>query len=82
MPSLDEVKALITDFYKDKPDSTDEKATLLSELNEMNELELNKTVHACMRQAMFEYNAADGVKTMSDGTKYKVTKQGWQKLDA
>ena len=81
MPDLAQVKLMIGEFYIDKPEAIGEKAALLTELNGMNELDQKEFIDATFTQAFTEFENQE-YKTMSDGTQYKVTPQGWRKLDS
>ena len=78
-PLSDEQQEIVKEFFGERLETMDEQTALLNTNqlfgNEMCNLarELNQVVTA-------ELNQGGEIKTLSDGSRYQVTPEGWRKL--
>jgi len=59
----------------------DNKTVLLKNMDVIKQSEMKQIVNAANQPAVLEINNIGEIKTMSDGTRYEVTKSGWKKLE-
>lgn len=73
---------ILTDFFKDReiPVAVQDDRNILFDSFEMNREEMSKLANDLGQPVQVELHEKDEIKTMSDGTKYRATSQGWRKV--
>ena len=81
-PVSDEVTDELKRMLGDQVVAQDEKTTLLTQLEDFTLLQrrMKKIANMANQPVVVEINDLGDIKTMSDGTRYKVTQAGWRKL--
>jgi len=80
-PMNPETAALIKEMYGEKIAAMDGKTVLLKQLNEIKQSDMKEITNTANQPLSVEINGLGEIKTMSDGTKYRVTARGWQRVD-
>ena len=78
-PLTEEQQKIRDEFLGDSMVAGDEKTALFEHFNLQRE-EMSKLANAVEQPVTVEINDIGDTKTMSDGTKYHLTKQGWRKI--
>jgi hypothetical protein len=78
-PVNDEVIEKIKKVLED-PRAHDRKTFLFNELPVLHREEMKKIANAAKQVMTVEINREGDIKTMADGTRYKVTPRGWVRL--
>lgn len=63
-----------------EPVAADPKTMLFDKLKALDQREMSDVARIAGQPVTVEVNGPGEVKTMSDGSKYQVTSQGWKKL--
>jgi len=78
-PLTEEDSEFLRERLGDMIEAMDEHTVLLNS-KEIKQLEMKEVANRTNQVVTVEVNDLDEVKTMSDGTQYKVTASGWKKL--
>lgn len=78
-PVNDAALAKIIDTFG-KPVATDRKTFLFDRIGTIEQRLMKEIANTAKQPATIEMNGEGDIKTMSDGSQYRVTPQGWQKL--
>lgn len=78
-PMSDEARALMKELFGE-PDVEDDRHALFSKRLTMVQQDMSKLANVAKQPVTVEVHELGEVKTMSDGTRYKVTPGGWVKL--
>jgi len=62
--------------------ASDGKTLLFNNMTGFNSRQMTEIANAAGQPATVELHADGDIKVMADGTRYRVTKQGWQRLPA
>jgi hypothetical protein len=81
-PVNNEAFAKIFEEFGDKIVANDRKTFLLEKVEALNQAQMKAIANAAKQPATVEMHGEGDVKVMSDGTMYRVTPQGWQKIEA
>lgn len=65
-----------------KPVATDERTALFNNMRTIRQPEMNRLANAAKQPITVEIHSDGDIKTMSDGTRYRVTPLGWKRLPA
>lgn len=77
-----ETFSLIQEKFSEKIEAMDEKTVLLKQFNEIKQSDMKEIANTANQPVSVELHGNGEIKTMSDGTEYEVTPQGWQKIQA
>lgn len=80
-PVNNETFAKIMEEFGDKVVTNDRKTFLLTNVDEINQKLMKEIANTAKQPATVELCSEGEIKTMSDGTRYRVTPRGWQKID-
>lgn len=80
-PVNPEALAKIMEEFGDKVVTHDRKTFLLDKVDVLNQQVMKGIANAAKQPATVEMCAEGEIKTMSDGTRYRVTPTGWQKIE-
>lgn len=80
-PVNNEALAKIKEVFGDKVVAHDSKTFLLEKVDALNQQLMKGIANAAKQPATVELNTEGDIKTMSDGTRYRVTPTGWQKIE-
>lgn len=80
-PVNPEALAKIMDAFGDKVVTHDRKTFLLNDAGAIHQKLMKEIANAAKQPATVELNGEGDIKVMSDGTRYRVTPTGWQKID-
>lgn len=72
-------RALIEEFFG-KPVAEDNKTLLFDKLKILDSRTMAKIANEAKQPVQIELHGEDEIKTLSDGTRYRVTDRGWVKL--
>jgi len=78
-PVSEELAAKITEEFG-QPVATDRKTFLFDQMKQIDQRLMKQIANEAKQPVSVEVNGEGDIKTMSDGTQYRVTPQGWQKL--
>lgn len=78
-PINKEDQDFLKEFFGDKLEAVDEKTALIN-TQSFHQSEMKKIANRLNQPVEVELNDVDDIKTMADGTRYKVTPTGWIKL--
>lgn len=73
--ALEKIKELFGE-----PVASDRKTLLFDKMGEIRQYEMKEVANLAKQPATVEIHCQGTIKTMSDGTRYEVTPQGWRKL--
>jgi len=76
-----EASALIAKYFGDKADQVDDRTVLLDTVNLFNQKNMKEIANAAGQPVVVELHGEGDIKTLSDGTRYRVTRRGWVRLD-
>lgn len=65
-----------------QPVATDRKTFLFNRFDAINSKLMKEIANEAKQPVTVEMNGEGEIKTMSDGTQYRVTPQGWKKIEA
>jgi hypothetical protein len=71
--------SMIREIFRDDLVAMDEKTALVNR-NEFQQKLMKEIANTAEQPATLELNGEGDIKTMSDGTRYRVTPDGWRKL--
>ena len=80
-PVNDAALAKIKELFGE-PVASDRKTLLFDRMRDIRQHEMKEVANLAKQPATVEIHGQGTIKTMSDGTRYEVTPQGWRKLDA
>jgi len=80
-PMNDEAKQMMKDTFGDQIAYMDSKTALIDRM-EIMQSEMSKLANVAEQVVTVELNEPGEIKTMADGTQYRVTPQGWRKVKA
>jgi hypothetical protein len=80
-PVNNEALAKIMEEFGDKVVTHDRKTFLLANVDTINQKLMKEIANTAKQPATVELCNEGEIKTMSDGTRYRVTARGWQKID-
>lgn len=80
-PVNNEALAKIMEGFGDKVVAHDNKTFLLANVDAINQKLMKEIANAAKQPATVELNGDGDVKVMSDGTRYRVTPNGWHKIE-
>lgn len=78
-PLSDEAFAKIKKFFGE-PAAGDRKTLLFNEMKVIDSSAMTEIANTAKQPATIELHGNGEIKTLSDGTRYQVTPQGWRKL--
>lgn len=78
-PVNDEALAKIKELFGE-PIASDRKTILFDHLIRLRQQDMKIVATLAQQPARIELHGEGEIKTMSDGTRYQVTSQGWRKL--
>lgn len=76
----EKTKALIKEMFGE-PAAEDGKTFLFDEMRSFRQQEMKEIANAANQPATVGIHGEGEIVTMSDGTEYKATPQGWRKVD-
>lgn len=80
-PVNNEAFAKIFEEFGDKVVANDRKTFLLNDVGAIHQKLMKEIANTAKQPATVEVCGEGEIKTMSDGTRYRVTPQGWQKIE-
>jgi len=75
-----EAVSMIEEMYGDKVAAIDDRTVLLDSFVEASRHQMTELANTAKQPVVIEINEPNEIKTMQDGTKYKVTPSGWVKI--
>ena len=78
-PMNDEAREAFYKIFGTEVVAMDERQVLLNK-RDFKQSDMKIVANAAKQPAQLEMHGEGDIKTMSDGTRYKVTSRGWQKL--
>ena len=75
-----EAASMIEELYGDRVVALDKRTALLDAFTEATQSQMTELANTAKQPVVVEINKPDEIKTMQDGTEYKVTPQGWKKV--
>jgi len=79
-PMSADTKSMLNEFFGDDINIVDSKTALFNSVVDLNQQFMKEIANTSNQVVSVELNDLGDVKTLEDGTKYQVTKQGWKKL--
>ena len=79
-PMNEAAKSMMEELFKDRIQAMDERTALLDKM-ELQQKAMSELATVAKQPVTAEIHPVGDIKTMSDGTKYEVTADGWRKLD-
>lgn len=77
----DETSEMIAEKFKGAVAALDDKTALINGLVDIKQKDMKEIANTAKQPVSVEMHGDGEIKTLSDGTRYQVTNQGWRKLD-
>lgn len=79
-PISDEQQDFVRKMFGDRVAAMDSKTVLLGKTQFL-QSEMKKLANETRQVVTLEVNGEGDIKTLSDGSRYKVTERGWKRID-